>query len=180
MNSILRSGRRRRVSGRWFRGGARRFSGGRRRKKGPSGDGALDLPQPQVVVAGQYYGGTFPWPSFVTGRRCPAPISFDCSELRLTAQWGIACFKPMYHVLRVTHGPEPEVIVEEMMRYVGCRDAQTAAVAELRRRLGLAVAILINSEGIPVRYPPPAVYPKPAQAEQFRQPWLRALLTGWM
>lgn len=58
-------------------------------------------------------------------------------------------------------------------------DPRTGAERELKRRIELAVALLLNAEGIPTRYPQEPRSPRPLQIP-VGPPWYRALLTGWI
>lgn len=125
---------------------------------------------------------TFVWPRYVLPTGCPPPLSSDCSTLNITPQWAIACFKPRYHKLRYQYGTNYEAVVDNllMQEVPHCAlQPKRGAEHELRRRVKLAVAVLMNREGIPVRYPRAARFPRPEQAASISQPWLRALLTGW-
>jgi hypothetical protein len=105
--------------------------------------------------------------------------------LQITPRWAVACFKPTYHQLRRYYGDDAQTIVEKLVEaeVPQCRDGQQpmrGAEHELHRRVALAVAILMSLEGIPVQYPSEARFPRPLQAQAISQPWLRALLTGWV
>lgn len=127
-------------------------------------------------------GGGGALPKFVQRRECIAPISDDCMTLQMSAHWALVCFKPRYRELRRVYYDDIETIVDDLLALevpqCNVGRANTGAEHELRRRVALAVATLMNSEGIPVRYPPKAVYPRPLRATQIGQPWMRALLTG--
>ncbi len=139
---------------------------------------------PKVWDRGAFYPRqAFAWPTFVLPQGCPPPLSRDCAMLKVTPRWAIACFKPTYHRLRMRYGSNYEAIVNALLDQTvpdcNLRLPQRGAEHELHRRIALAVAVLMNREGIPVRYPPEARFPKPDVAASISQPWLRALLTGW-
>ena len=119
---------------------------------------------------------------FVLPQGCTPPLTADCAQLQITPRWAIACFKPAYHRLRNYYGNNVEGLIEALMAYESnCGDApMRGAQHELHRRIVLAVAVLMNREGVPVTYPPTAQFPRPSQADAITQPWLRALLTGWL
>lgn len=152
----------------------RHTGGGFVRRQGPGGGGTLRSRRRTMHA----------WPSFVQRRGCSLPISDDCAQLLVTPRWAVACFKPAYHQLRLRHGNNYQAIVDDLMvrELPTCAfdRPSTGAERELRRRIALAVAVLLNSEGVPVRYPPEAVFPRPARANRISQPWMRALLTGWV
>jgi hypothetical protein len=139
--------------------------------------------RPKVWFRGVLYPKqTFVWPNFVLPQACTSPLSRDCSTLQISAQWAIACFKPTYHRLRSMYGFNYEAIVNAIVQQLVPQCSmppQRGAELELHRRISLAVAALMNREGVPVQYPSTARYPRPQQAATITQPWLRALLTGW-
>lgn len=132
----------------------------------------------------RYYPQQKGWPSFVMAQGCTLPLSEDCLSLRVTPRWAIGCFKPMYHRLREIHGDDYEAIVDDIVQkeIPACNigGPTTGAEQELYRRLRLATATLMNMEGVAVRYPKAAPFPRPKRAQQISQPWMRALLTGWV
>lgn len=168
--SRLGRGRRARGAGRGHRGGG---PGGRH---GPVGRRIVVLRQhPRVWVAGRAYPRqTYRWPLFVLAQGCPSPLSADCTQLQITPRWAVACFKPAYHQLRSYYGNDARTIVEQIVRAaaIHCIDGQPTRGAEyeLHRRVGVAVAILMNIEGVPVRYPSTARFPRPLQADAISQP----------
>lgn len=115
---------------------------------------------------------------------CSMPISGDCTQLNITTQWATACFLPTYRKLRAVHGDDFESIYDDLVQKelptCSLMGVSTGAEYELLRRVALATAVLMNSEGVPVRYPPDPVTPRPARADHITQPWLRAMLTGWV
>lgn len=200
-SSIPRLGRFRSTSGVGFRRSSR-LGGPGRRRHGPGEDGTLGVlaQGPEVVRPGtvrtsglgyktldgfEYYPEQdYAWPGFVQRPGCEMPLSVDCTQLQISPQWAIACFKPTYHRLRAMHGDDYHAILDDLIwqEIPACTigGPATGAEYELYRRLQLAVAALMNTEGIPVRYPPLARFPRPPRAQQISQPWLRALLTGWV
>lgn len=177
------------------RGGTsvRRSGGGRTlrriRKQNPkvvSLGNSTETPFGHRVVKGfKYYPKQkYNWPDFVLRKGCKSPLSADCLKLQMSPQWAIACFKPTYHRLRAIHGDNYEAIVDDLIttEAPGCSFGvpQTGAEHEFYRRIYLAVALLMNHEGVPVRYPPDSHSPRPQKADHISQPWLRALLTGWV
>ncbi len=58
-------------------------------------------------------------------------------------------------------------------------DPTTGPELELRRRVDLAVAVLLNRGGVPTDFPPQPRTPRPEQMPP-GPPWYRALLTGWI
>lgn len=112
------------------------------------------------------------------------PISNDCTKIQVTAQWATACFLPTYQKLRAVHGDDYEAIYDDLVQKelptCSLAGVSTGAEYELLRRVALATAVLMNSEGVPVRYPPDPVTPRPARAGHISTPWLRAMLTGWV
>jgi len=125
--------------------------------------------------------------------RC-APLVDLSGHLVLTPAWATACFIPAYHRARATWGRNAKAITTEVLHEVDPASSVgaplTAAEYELRRRIAMAVAILLNAEGVPTQYPPPAVWPPPGVWPPFViQPslpslpsagpaWLVALTTG--
>jgi hypothetical protein len=139
--------------------------------------------RPKVWAHGQAYPvQRYMWPRFVLSGGCQSPLSEDCNHLDISPQWAIACFKPTYHRLRKRYGDDYQAIVDAFLEteMPQCQGRpKRGAEHELQRRIALAVAILMNREGSPVRYPPPARFPRPSKAQVISQPWLRALITGW-
>lgn len=191
-----------RLSQRKSTGGVGRRSVPSAHRPGSGGDGTFAVlkERPKIVNPGQssttsmgyqavdgfdyYPEQAYKWPGFVLRKGCTSPISNNCLSLSITPRWAIACFKPTYHRLRQVHGSDFESVVDDLLlrEAPGCSLGvpTTGAEHELRRRVQLAVAALMNSEGIVVRYPSQAMFPRPARTQQISQPWLRALLTGWI
>lgn len=115
--------------------------------------------------------------------RCPPPLNPGCTQLTITPRWAVVCFKPAYHRMRRRYGHNLEAISNALVAEQApmCRFGEDASGIEIEflRRVKMAVAILLNQEGFVVRYPEAPHYPRPARADRIRQPWLRALLTGW-
>lgn len=149
-----------------------------------------------------HHGGIYPWfpyyyypyayyypnyyayqqPAWYQPQTCPAPLSDDCRELQPTARWATSCFLPRFRYLRNVYGSDYERLASALAREEApwCAfPARSGAAAEYERRIKLAVAVLLNAEGSPVPYPPPPPTPRPRDADAIRQPWMRALLTGW-
>jgi len=166
-------------------GRVRRADGGLNGRRGLGGRRIRVLRQkPKMWVKGALYPRqVFIWPVFVLPQGCRPPISSDCSQLQITPRWAVACFKPTYHKMRARYGENFPAVLQGVLVQVApdCNttEPQRGAEHELQRRVALAIAVLMNREGIPVRYPPEARFPKPAVAASITQPWLRALLTGW-
>jgi hypothetical protein len=90
---------------------------------------------------------------------------------------------PRYYELRARYGADYEGIVHDLMLHETphCHlEPVTGAEIELQRRVELAVAVLLRLDGVDVPFPPNPAYPRPLRANRIRQPWLRALLTGWL
>lgn len=127
-----------------------------------------------------------PWGStFLRRASCPRPLSIDCSTITITGRWAAACFLPSYVRQRKIHGPDFEAVVCGITyaEPLPCKPqpiAPTQASIELGNRIRLATAILMRQEGIPVPMPKIPTYPRPHGADRIRQPWMRALLTGWI
>lgn len=117
------------------------------------------------------------------GRQCPRPLTADCYALNVTPSWAIGCFMPRYYELRRIYGADAQAITQEMIvqETPQCHIVPvTAAEQELQRRIALAVAILLRRDGFAVDLPALPTTPRPPEASRIRQPWLRALLTGWI
>ena len=113
-------------------------------------------------------------------RDCGSP--FVAGRLRVTSQWALHCFAPAWHRARTMWGGNAQAISTEIvgelvppMRIV----PTTGPEQELRRRVDLAVAVLLNRGGVPTGYPPQPRTPRP-EAMPAGPPWYRALLTGWI
>ena len=121
-------------------------------------------------------------PDWYQPETCSPPISDDCSQLQPTARWATSCFLPRFRYLRNVYGDDYERLASALAREEApwCAfPARSGAAAEYARRIKLAVAVLLNADGIPVRYPPAPPTPRPGDADSIQQPWMRALLTGW-
>ncbi len=160
-------------------------------RRGSSGGGAfvVNVGPIRMVSNGyrvtpkfSYYPEKSEWPTFVQRKGCQAPISEDCMTLQVSPRWAMACFKPRYYELRLMYRDDLQAIVDDLLalEVPNCNvgKASTGAEHELRRRVTLAVAALMNAEGVPVRYPSKAVFPRPTKALYIKQVWVRALLTG--
>jgi hypothetical protein len=113
---------------------------------------------------------------------CPAP--FADGRLVVTSRWATDCFAPAYEQARSMWGANAAALSTEVLLTL-LPDAELGLPAlgaeqELRRRIELAVAVLLGGEGIPVRYPPNPPSPRPPSASQINTPWIRALVTGWL
>lgn len=122
------------------------------------------------------------FPTFVQPVGCPPPLIDAGTRIAVTGRWATACFMPAYHRARLRWDGNATAIGAELMLELvpqaAIGPARTAAEQELRRRIDLAVAVLLNSEGVVVPYPPSPPTPRPPTNR--RQPaWLRALTTGW-
>jgi len=110
---------------------------------------------------------------------CGSPLSSDCQRLTLTKRWAIVCFMPLYNRMRAHFGDEPAEVVTAMMQAVSpnCLAQMTDATRELRRRFALATVILMRGEGYPISMVsvPQAT---PQDRQEYKQPWMRALMTG--
>jgi len=90
---------------------------------------------------------------------------------------------PRYYELRSAYGPDYHGIVNDIVlqETPQCHlEPLTAAEREFQRRVSLAVAVLLMRDGVAVQLPPMPHTPRPIQADRIKQPWLRALLTGWL
>lgn len=122
-------------------------------------------------------------PSWYQPESCPSPLSTDCRTLQPTAMWATSCFLPRFQYLRNVYGEDYESLASALAREEApaCPfPARTGAAVEYERRIRLAVAVLLNADGIPVPYPAGPPTPRPPQADSIQQPWMRALLTGWV
>lgn len=132
-----------------------------------------------------YAGPTYYYytqPDWYAPETCPPALSEDCTELTPTARWATSCFLPRYRYLRNVYGTDYERLASAIAREEApwCPfPARSGAAAEYQRRVELAVAVLLNAEGVPVPYPPAPPTPRPRDADSIQQPWMRALLTGW-
>lgn len=122
-------------------------------------------------------------PYWYNPEACPRPLSRQCTRLQVTGRWAASCFLPRFRHLRRIYGNDATALASAIAREEApdCPfPTQTGAASEYERRVALAVAVLLNGEGIPVAYPPPPPTPRPPNADAIRQPWMRALLTGWV
>lgn len=102
----------------------------------------------------------------------------------LTPRWATECFLPNYEIQRGMWGGNAAALSTEILLQI-MPDAAlglplTGPERELRRRIELAVAVLLGAEGIPTRFPPNPPTPRPPQARRIGVPWIRALVTGWI
>ena len=114
---------------------------------------------------------------------CPSPLADGCTKLQMTARWATSCFMPRFHYLRTIYGDDAVALASAIAREEApdCPfPPQSGAAAEYERRVKLAVAVLLNAHGVPVPYPAGLRTPRPPGASSVRQPWMRALLTGWV
>lgn len=115
--------------------------------------------------------------------QCADPLQNQCRRLNITPRWAHECFITSYRRMRQLYRGDAELMTSAIARELApdCPfPTKTGAGAEYERRIKLAVAILLNREGIPTPYPPEPVTPRPPEADTVREPWLRALLTGWV
>lgn len=160
-------------------------------------DGNMVVVSGQVPVPQQYVpspigrstlskGSYRPWGStFLRRTTCPRPLSVDCSKLTITGRWAAACFLPSYVRQRKIHGDDFEAVVRGITysEPLPCKPQSvgpTPAAVELSRRIRLSTAVLMRQEGVVVAMPQAPAYSRPAGADRIRQPWMRALLTGWI
>lgn len=123
-------------------------------------------------------------PQWWQSKNCPGPLSLDCQRLTIGPRWATFCFMPTYQQERLRFGTD----VVGLATAVARRGApwcpippQTEAGEEYVRRVAFAVAILSNASGGPqAPYPDPPPGPRPALADTIAQPWVRALMTGWI
>lgn len=113
---------------------------------------------------------------------CPPP--FDNGRLFVTPRWATECFAPTYESARALWGGNAAALSTEILLQIMPDAAigvpMTGPERELRRRIDLAVAVLLGAEGIPTRFPPNPVTPRPVGARRIAVPWIRALVTGWI
>jgi hypothetical protein len=147
-------------------------------RRGPGGGGTL------ATEATKHGYNRVRVPHSTVKPRCSLPLSPDCMRLEVTAEWATHCFYPTYQRLRAVYGDDFYAIYDDLIQKelptCSLKGVATGAEHELLRRVALATALLMNREGVPVRYPPDAITPRPARADHITQPWLRALLTGWI
>jgi hypothetical protein len=86
-----------------------------------------------------------------------------------------------YNRMRLMYGADLDAISRAIVELEapGCWNSSTNPAQEFRYRVRLATAVLLRMEGVNVPLPPPPSGPRPSQASN-DQPWLRALLTGWV
>ena len=112
---------------------------------------------------------------------CASPIVGG--ELRVTGAWIVHCFTPVQRRARSRWGANaPAITLEilaELVPEMRIREPETGAEWELRRRIELAVAAILNATGTPTAYPEEARTPRPLTIPE-GPPWDRALLTGWL
>jgi len=129
----------------------------------------------------------YPWgyswqPGLPRRSDCASPVTDDCSALRVTRRWAIVCFMPDYNRLREHYGDDLDAIVGALLdvNAKACKTAQTEAAEEFRQRVRLAVSVLMRSEGVDIPLAPRTTSSRPPNADDFAQPWMRALMTGWV
>lgn len=123
-------------------------------------------------------------PQWYQSKNCPAPLSLDCTRLTIGPRWANFCFMPSYQQERLRFGTDFVGLAVAVAR----RNApwcpippQTEEAQEYMRRIALAVAVLSNASGGPqAPYPDPPPGPRPPIADTIAQPWVRALMTGWI
>lgn len=128
----------------------------------------------------------WPWPEVIPiaapGLACTAPIGNG--RLAIDEAWAYRCFAPAFDQARAQWGNNAVGLSTDVLLAV-MPDAALGVPAsgpehELRRRIELAVAILLGAEGIPTRFPPNPPTPRPRVASTIATPWVRALVTGWI
>lgn len=130
------------------------------------------------------YGWPYPvaYPVAVPVDPCPIPI--DQGRVVVSSGWALDCFWNAYVNARAVWGANAQAITSEIMLQLVppslLGEATTGAERELRRRIAMAVAVLLSQDGIPTRLPPNPPTPRPDAASGIRVPWLRALVTGWV
>jgi hypothetical protein len=125
-----------------------------------------------------YYEEPVAIPQWYERDGCPPPLSNNCTQLTVTPRWSTTCFLPRYRYLRNVYGADASALASAIAREEApdCPfPAQSGAAAEYMRRIQLAVAVLLNADGLA-----PAPGSRPAEAATIQQPWMRALLTGWI
>ena len=110
---------------------------------------------------------------------CNVPIADGV--LQVTPEWIRICFMPAYAQARTIWGANAVSITSEILSELApamrIRRPQTGAERELRRRVELAVAGLLNATGVPTRYPADPITPRPRTLPA-GPAWYRALMTG--
>lgn len=114
---------------------------------------------------------------------CPPP-PIVAGHLAIDEGWAATCFWPAYADARDQWGNNATAIATTVLLAVMPDAAlgvpSTGPEHELRRRIELAVAVLLSAEGTPVRMPRNPPSPRPLRASQIVTPWIRALVTGWI
>ena len=102
----------------------------------------------------------------------------------VTPRWAIRCYMPCYYRERTRWGDDYDGvygdIVHSLVPQASIGKPKNGPEHELLRRIDLATCVLFNQDGIPRRHPPVAPFPRPRAASDYSQPWLRALVTGWV
>lgn len=116
-------------------------------------------------------------------RGCPPPISPDLGRLHVSERWATKRMYPAYVDARQLTD-DPVAVVDAIYRAeiphcVAPGAPTTPAALELARRVQLAVAILMRSEGVDVSMPFQPPYPRPNPMPPVQEGWIRGLLTGW-
>lgn len=113
---------------------------------------------------------------------CADVLQNQCTRLNVTPKWVVACFLPAYAEARMKYDDVDMVVDAIYSNLSYCLDPATPptpAALELARRIHLAAALLLRSEGIDARMPMIPAHPPSRSYMPGRQPWIRALLTGW-
>lgn len=141
------------------------------------------------------FWGCNAWPWYVGVVPVAAPLTYDAQSpvctspieggvLVIDGRWAVECFWPAYAEARLQWGGNASSLAQEILLQIdpgaSIESVGRGAEDELRRRVELAVAVLLNDDGIPTKYPRRAVTPRPSRADQIRVPWIRALVTGWV
>ena len=129
------------------------------------------------------WGYPVPLPVFVPVGVDPCVSPITGARLDVTAAWAINCFWPAYQSAQIVWGPNAPAVAGEIVMQLLPELAMRPSIAaerELRRRIDLAIAVLLNAEGIPTRFPANPPLPRPPRASQIEVPWIRALVTGWI
>jgi hypothetical protein len=130
---------------------------------------------------------TYPWPwpevvpTLVGVEDC---VPIQGGRLLIDEAWAYRCFAPAFDQARAQWRNNAVGLSTDVLLAV-MPDAALGIPAsgpeyELRRRIDLAVAILLGAEGIPTRFPPNPPTPRPRDASRITIPWVRALVTGWL
>lgn len=103
--------------------------------------------------------------------------------LTVTRSWAVGCFLPAYVRAREIVGDDQDEIVDwivDILLPIHGNMAPTHASVELVRRIQLATAILLRSDGVDAAMP---LEPIRGQSQplptSWGPPWIRALLSGW-